>query len=63
MINFQFFQNRLENKWSNEILNNSFYQHSNFCSNQKSDSDTNNIVLRKKCHKFFNHLFVIKDIK
>lgn len=61
MIDFQSFQDRLQNKWCDKVFNNSFDQGSDLCSDKKSDSDTDDIVLRKKGHKFFEHLFVIKD--
>jgi hypothetical protein len=55
MFHSQSFQDRLQNKWSNKVFNDSFDQGSDLSSDKKSYSDTDNIILRKKGHKFFEH--------
>lgn len=55
LLHFQFRQNRIEDKRGYQIIDHTFDKFSYFSSNKQSYSDTNDIVLRKKRHKFFDH--------
>ena len=55
LFDFESCQQGTKNRRSDQIFYHSFYKFSYFGRNKKSDSDTEDIVLWKKGHKFLEH--------
>lgn len=55
VFDFQPSQDWIEQQWSDQILNQPLNQCPYFGSNKQSYRDTNDIILREKIHKFFDH--------